>query len=181
MQPKLILLNGFAGSGKSTIARQYITDHPLALAVEGDELIVNMGQWLANEDEARALTYELIQTMVHTHLSAGHDVVLPYLVVDHTHVAAFQAIAKKCSADFYSFLLHNEKKTAIAKLLERGSWGEAGTDPLSEKDMPVIHQIYDQMEAQLEHQKDSIVIPQQGSSIDQTYETLLKHLESASK
>ena len=40
---KVILLNGFAGAGKTTLARKYIDSHPLSIVIEGDELIVNIG------------------------------------------------------------------------------------------------------------------------------------------
>jgi hypothetical protein len=79
---------------------------------------------------------------------------------------------------FYNFLLQSEKEVAIAKLLERGTWGESGTDLLSEKDTPVIHHLYDQMEAQLEHQQDNIVIAQRGNSVQQTYQTVLSCLQT---
>lgn len=53
-QPKFILLNGFAGAGKTTIAKRYLADHPLAFLIEGDELIVNLGHWLELEEKARS-------------------------------------------------------------------------------------------------------------------------------
>jgi len=80
--PKIILINGFAGSGKTTIARMYTDNHPLAMLIEGDELIVNIGGWLDNEPQARDLVFELSKKMLDTALSFGYDVVLPYLVVD---------------------------------------------------------------------------------------------------
>jgi predicted kinase len=177
IRPKLILLNGFAGSGKSTIAKKYIQDHPLALLIEGDELIVNLGNWLQQEPEARQIVFELTKGLVSTHLSGGHDVVLPYLVTDGTHIAAFQRIAQDTGADFYSFLLHNEKETAITNLLKRGTWGKAGTDPLGEKDMPTILDLYERMESQLEHQENVAVIDQNGHSAEETYAQVLEHLK----
>lgn len=168
-KPNFILLNGFAGAGKSTIARRYIANHPLALAIEGDELIVNLGNWLKQETEARELIYEMIKSLLAIHLSKGYDVVLPYLVTDNRHIEEFESIAAKCNAVFYNFLLSNDKEVAIQRLLRRGTWGEAGTDPLGEKDMPEINRLYDAMEQQLEHQDRVIVIDQAGLSIDDTY------------
>ena len=166
----LILLNGFAGSGKSTIARRYIDEHPLSLLIEGDELIVNMGQWLEHEPQARDLVYAHLQHIAATHLTAGYDVVLPYLVTDASHVKAFEQIAATHHANFFNFLLFNEKEQAIARLLERGTWGEAGLDPLSDKDMPEISRLYDAMEQQLESQKGIIIVNQAKFSVDESYE-----------
>lgn len=174
-KPKLILLNGFAGAGKSAIGKRYITDHPLALVIEGDELIVNLGNWLEREGEARELVYEMIKNLIVIHLSKGHDVVLPYLVTDSRHIKEFESMAADTNATFYNFLLFNEKEVAIKRLLERGTWGEAGTDPLSEKDMPEIERLYDVMEQQLEHQGAVIIIDQTGLSIDGTYAQIMRH------
>lgn len=174
--PRLILLNGFVGAGKSTIAKKFINDNPLALLIEGDELIVNIGDWLANEPEARNMVYELTKAMVRTHLATGHDVVLPYLVTEQAHVQAFEKLATECTASFYNFLLHNDKETAIANLFRRGTWGEAGQEPLSEKDLPIAHELYTRMEQALEHQSNSILIMQSGRDEQSTYDEIKKHL-----
>lgn len=176
-KPKLIILNGFAGSGKSTVARKYIAEHPLALLVEGDELIVNLGQWMQHEAEARDAIFGLTKVLIQTHLASGRDVVLPYLVTKHSHIHAFEEIAKQCSADYFNFLLFNEKDVAIARLMERGTWGEAGLDPLTEQDMPTVVNLYDRMEAQLEHQHNVVIIHQLGRDLEQTYTEIVKHLE----
>lgn len=150
-KPRLIVLNGFAGAGKSTISKRYIADHPLAFVIEGDELIVNLGHWLEHEAETREMVYEMTKAIAAAHLSKGHDVVLPYLVTDATHIKEFEAIAVAQGAQFYNILLANKKDIAIKRLIERGSWGEAGTDPLSDKDRPEINRLYDAMQQQLEY------------------------------
>jgi predicted kinase len=177
---KLIILNGFAGSGKSTIGKRYIADNPLALLIEGDELIVNMGQWLEHEPKARENVFELAKSLLSTHLSRGYDVIIPYLVTSASHIDAFRQIATECGASSFNFLLFNERDVAVARLLERGTWGEAGLDPLGEKDMPEIISLYDQMEAQLEAQKDVIIIRQQSRSIDDTYAAILESINTKS-
>lgn len=179
--PNFILLNGFAGAGKSTIARRYIAHHPLALVIEGDELIVNLGDWLEREPEARELVHEMIKSLLTIHLSKGHDVVLPYLVTDNRHIKEFESIAANTSATFYNFLLFNDKEVAIKRLLERGTWGEAGTDPLSEKDMPEIQRLYDAMEQQLEHQDHVLMVDQSGLSVDDTYDQIIGNMSTAKR
>lgn len=178
-KPLFIVLNGFAGAGKSTIGKRYIADHPLALLVEGDELIVNLGRWLEHEAEARALVYEMIKSLVKAHLSNGYDVVLPYLVTDAGHIKEFESIAADYGARFYNILLANEKDVAVNRLLDRGTWGEAGTDPLGEKDRPEIDRLYDQMKQQLEHQDRVTVIHQTNLSVDDTYARITEILADA--
>lgn len=173
-KPHFIVLNGFAGAGKSTIGQHYIAHHPLALVIEGDELIVNLGHWLEHEAEARDLVYEMIKGLVTTHLSKGHDVVLPYLVTDANHIKEFESIAADRGAQFYNIFLANRKDIAVKRLLERGTWGEAGTDPLSEKDKPEIYRLYDLMERQLEHQDNIIIIDQTSLSEKDTYARVME-------
>ncbi|QQG50921.1 MAG: AAA family ATPase [Candidatus Saccharibacteria bacterium] len=157
-KPKLILLNGFAGAGKTTVAKMYIADHPLAMVIEGDELIVNMGSWQANEDEARRLLFLLTKAMARTYLVEGRDVLLPYLVTSAGDVDEFEKIAKDIGAEFYEFILHNDRPTAIARLLERGTWGEAGQPPISDDELPVIEDLAARMERELEKRPGAIRI-----------------------
>jgi DNA transposition AAA+ family ATPase len=38
------MLGGFAGCGKTTIAKRYISENPLTLIIEGDEVITKLRQ-----------------------------------------------------------------------------------------------------------------------------------------
>ncbi len=47
--------------------------------------------------------------------------------------------------------------------------------------MPEIINLYDQMEVQLEAQKDAIKIAQKNRSIDDTYAAILEHINNQSR
>lgn len=173
---KVIVLNGFAGAGKTTIGKLYIDDHPLALLIEGDEIIVHLGQWLQYQDEARKIIFEITKSMLSTHLKNGHDVVLPYLITDAYHANEFEKIAKENHAEFYNFYLHNEKDAAIESLFKRGSWGEPGLEPLTEKDRPEAEKLYEDMERQLSQSSNHRTLRISGKTADETYLELTKHL-----
>lgn len=175
-KPKLILINGFAGAGKTTIAKMYIAEHPLAMVIEGDELIVNMGSWQANEDEARRLLFLLTKAMARTYLAEDHDVLLPYLVTNAGHVDEFEKIAKDLGADFYEFVLHCDRPTAIARLLERGTWGEAGQPPIGNDELPVIEDLAARMERELEKRPGAIRIDVKVGDPKSTYDEILHFL-----
>lgn len=172
-RPKCIVLNGFAGAGKTTIAQRYIEDHPMALAIEGDEMIIHMGQWTEYENDARKQVYELTKAMVATHLAAGYDVILPYLVMDARHMKAIEQIAKDSGAEFYEILLHNERDHAIERLMKRGTWGEAGLPPITANDRPQIEKDIAIMEAQLEKRPRFKTITVKEDAIDETYRQVL--------
>ena len=172
-RPKLILLHGFAGVGKSTIAKRYIDEHPLALDIEGDRLIVMLGQWLAHEAEARTIVFEHTKSLAATHLSLGKDVVITYLLTDAAHAEAFETLAKDHGADYVEVLLSVERDQAISRLLKRGTWGEEGLDPLTEKDLPAIEEVWGTMVAAIKKRPHSIVVQAHEGDIDRTYEEFL--------
>jgi len=175
---KLIVLNGFAASGKTTIAKKYIGEHSMALALEADAIVDNIGDWINHEEEVRRLTFELTKATLKTYLPSGHDVVLPYLVTDVEEVQEFESIAKSCNADYYEFVLLNERAEAIARLLERGRWGEATSPTLTENDLPKIDELMDKMESALVSRPNAVKILLAGHDPDTTYRQLLKLVES---
>jgi predicted kinase len=175
--PKLILINGAIGSGKTTITQRYIDEHPLALSVVGDEIMAMLGQWLKYEVDARQCVFELTKSMATTHLKGGHDVLLPYLLMDPTHATAFKAIADDHKAEFFEILLTVDMATSVERALQRGTWGEPGTDPITEKDIPIIEAKYTAMEKALESRPGTVKIEATEADVDGTYQQLLHVLE----
>src|ERR1700683_1655022 len=171
---KLILINGFSASGKTTIAKQYIAGHSLAMAIEADTLVDNIGDWTNHRDEARQLAFELTKTSVRAYLPSGHDVVLPYMVTDATEVEQFESIALDCNAAYYEIALYNERADAIARLLERGEWGMASSPPITKEDLPIIEKDFVDMQAALEKRPKATKILLKGNSPDATYRRLLQ-------
>ena len=176
---KLILLNGPAGIGKTTIAQRYIDEHPLALAINGDDIIVMLGQWLEHEDEARKMVYDFTCDMARTHLRSGHDVVLPYLVNNPAHATAFAQIAQECDATFIEVLLTADRAESVERMFRRGTWGERGTDPLTDKDKSIVEGLYDAVHDSIGNRPDTVIIQSVHGDIDGTYAEFLKHVTKA--
>lgn len=166
---KLVLLGGAAGVGKTTITQRYLNENPLTLGIEGDVIIAMMGQWIDYEDAARELLFELTKCMVATHLKAGRDVVLPYLVTDVSHVEAFEKIANESGARFIEVALMADKDEAIRRIFERGTWGEPGTPPLTKNDLPIVERLYDAMTAELKKRPGTTIIPAIRGDVETTY------------
>lgn len=176
-KPKVILLNGFAGSGKTTIARLYINDHPLTVVIEGDELIVNIGDWLNHEEQARELVFEFSKEMIKTALGLGHDVIVPYLVLNAEKVAELESLALECNAIFIELYLSTDKQHAIERLLKRGTWGEIGAPPITNDDLPIIQKMYSQMEDELPKRPQQIHIKVEEGSPMNTYHEVLSRID----
>lgn len=173
--PKLILLNGPVAVGKSTIAERYAKDHPLALALNGDDVIIMLGGWLEHERLARERLYELSKSMVNTHLAAGYSVIMPYLLLVPEQAEAFEKIAEANRARFYEIaLMTPTKQEAIDRAFERGTWGERGTDPLTPADKPIIEDIYDRMLAVMDERPRAIRITVKKGDPEGTYHQLMQ-------
>ena len=123
-RPNVIVVNGFAAAGKSTIAKKYIAEHSMSFALEADGLVDNIGDWANHREEVRTITFEITKVMLKTYLAYGHDVILPYLVTNAAEVDEFESIAQSSGANYYEFVLYNERAAAIARLLKRGKWGK---------------------------------------------------------
>ena len=170
---KLILLYGFAGSGKSTLATKYCEDHPLAISIEGDDIISMIGQWRSYEKEARELVYEDTCSIAKVHLKASRDVVIPYLLTDPASADEFNEIAKLSNSSFFEVYIKLPKEDAIEQLLERGCWGEKGSPTLTDDDLPEIESLWTQMERAMDH-RSPFVVKRETGNIDSTYRQLLK-------
>lgn len=169
MTKKLILLNGPAGVGKSTITELFLQENPLSIGVEGDSIIAMMGCWREYEDDARELVFQHTLHMANTQLKAGHDVVLPYLLVEPAHAEAFANVAQNNNAVFVEIVLYSERADAVTRLLERGVWGEKGSPKLTEEDKPEIEALYEKMELALQSRPDTRYIHVKKGDIQGTY------------
>jgi adenylylsulfate kinase-like enzyme len=176
---KVILLNGFAGSGKTTISKMYIDNHPLSMVIEGDELIVNIGDWLNREDQARDLVFNITKEILKVAIKSGSDVILPYLVTNAEQINELEQIAMSEGSQFYEFCLITDKDSAIQRLMHRGTWGEAGSPPITQEDIPFITHLYDLMESNLYNRPKQVYIEVADGRPDETYQRLVQHLEHA--
>lgn len=170
-RPKLIRLGGFAGCGKSTLAERYISDHPLALYIEGDEIITKLGQWRTHQGEAVEFKLALTSGMAAIHLRTGYDVIVPYLPAGN-YDATYENVAKEADAEFIEIFIETGKEEAIKRLLVRGVWGEAGLPPITDKDLPRIDRLYDEMMDAVAQRPTTIVIKSTEGDIEGTYTAL---------
>ena len=98
--PLLIHLNGPAGVGKSTLARQYAQEHPGSLNLEADTVVSLIGGWERDFFASLAPARNLAVAMATAHLRAGHDVVLPQLVTDVDEVKQFEEASRAADAAY---------------------------------------------------------------------------------
>ncbi|MEU0881315.1 AAA family ATPase [Lentzea sp. NPDC005914] len=117
--PRLIHLNGPTGVGKSTLAARYAGAHPGTLNLDADEIVRMIGGWREDFSATVALVRPLAITMAAHHLSTGHDVVMPQLVMRHDQRDRFAAAATSAGADYLEFVLLAPAEVAVSRFQQR--------------------------------------------------------------
>ena len=77
MKPKLILLNGTPGLGKTTLAQRYIAEHPLAMCLDIDFVWFMLGQWQAMRPESDRLKSQTDSTTAREQIQKARLTTVP--------------------------------------------------------------------------------------------------------
>lgn len=167
---RLILLNGPSACGKSTLARRYVDDHPLALDLDIDELRTLLGNWRDHRPDAGTLIREIAIAAARVHLASGHDVVVPQLVVQPVFIDKLAALAHEAGATFHEIVLIDSKPNMLRRFAMRG------THPYGDTTEQELLALYDRLMALLPTRPNARVIPVENGEPDRTYHAVLRAL-----
>ncbi|WP_426565138.1 AAA family ATPase [Angustibacter sp. McL0619] len=118
--PLLLVLNGPPAVGKSTLARRYVADHPLALDLDVDLLRGLLGRWQDDPGDAGLRARALALAMAAEHLGAGYDVVVPQLVARPPFLDQLEGVAAQAGAQFVEVVLSGDRDGLVQRFSERG-------------------------------------------------------------
>lgn len=111
--PRLILLNGPPGCGKSTIARMYADEHPLALNLDVDRVRDLIGGWRDDPTRGGLLARGIALAAAREHLAHGHDVVVPQFLGRVEFVDALDRLAAEVSVEFHELAAMYDRLLAV--------------------------------------------------------------------
>jgi predicted kinase len=119
--PRLIVLNGPPGVGKSTQARRYLDEHPFALIAELDAARRSLGRWKDDPNAATQLARALTLAAAECHLASGYDVVMPQYLGNPAFHADAERVASERGARFFEFVLMDDRDTVIERFRKRNA------------------------------------------------------------
>jgi len=120
MKPKLIILNGALGVGKSTLAQRYAEEYPLTLSLDIDEVRRWISHFREEKEKSGPLAKKIAGEMARVHLKSGYDVIVSQIFCQQEPLQEFENIAQESGADFHEFLLSISKEDALKRFIKRG-------------------------------------------------------------
>ena len=183
MKPKLIILNGPLGIGKSTLAKLYAEEHPLTLFLDIDDIWAMLSHWREEKDISAPLSKQMALEMARINLSAGYDVIIPQIIQTHEIADSFIKLANDCGAVFYEILLNVDKDEAIRRFILRGKadGNESGFRPGGTIDSggreKKLAEMYDNMIEVARTKPQIIKIEPELGKIEETYEKIITKLK----
>lgn len=179
MKPKLILLNGPPGIGKSTLSARYANEHTPALNIDVDRLRDSVGKWQENQDVSMVQKYKFAYAMAEIHLYDGYDVVVADTIEALEVCNRFEAIAEKCGAILREVVLIAPIDEAIERCKTRArsmgystGFRPGGTLESGGKE-EMLKRIYAEMIEAVNGRPNTVKILSTEGSIEETYQLLL--------
>lgn len=177
--PVLVLLNGPAGIGKSTLARRYVEDHPLSLNLDVDRVRDLLGRWADDPERAGLQARALALAMARTHLSVGGDVIVPQLVARLPFVLALEQAAAETGASFAEVVLMDTRPNAARRFAERGRTSarpehrDARDQAERSGGAAAVEALYDRLVAMVADRPGARIVTSTEGDPDRTYRQLL--------
>jgi predicted kinase len=170
--PRLILLNGAPGTGKSTLAARYAAEHPLTLVLDVDVVRSMLGSWSDAPTEAGLLARHLALAMAQVQLELGRDVVVPQFLGRLDFVRRLDALCREVGAGFVEVALRCPVDDAVRRFQRRAG------DPQFRQhaDAAELRRMHARLAEVVAARAGTVEIDSVDGDVDGTYSALLSAL-----
>lgn len=182
MSARLIVLNGPPAAGKSTIARCYLDEHPMALDLDLDRWRRYLGGWRDDPLGAHQLVRDLALPAAAAHLRAGFDVVVPQYFGRVDRLQRFTSLAAETGATVHEFVLFGTRDEMVARFAART---RAAADPThldaaelldAAGGVRQLEAMYDRLLLVIAARPHAQLVPAPEGEVDATYRDVLSRL-----
>lgn len=133
MEPKIVLLNGPAGVGKTTVGRALAATSSNGVCIHGD----NLKHFIVTrqlDQVATGLAYKNAATLARNFAEGGYELIVVEFVFEHPHhVARFCAELEDDSLPIHLFTLWAPLDTVVARERARSEIPDSGRSPLGQQ------------------------------------------------
>jgi predicted kinase len=180
--PRLILLNGPPGCGKSTLAQMYVDEHPLALNLDIDRIRSLIGRWRDDPQVGGNLARAVAIAAARTHLTSGHDVVVPQFMSRPEFIERIEHLAGEVGAEFNEIVLLDSKENMLRRFADRS---RAAADPAHTEAQAMVDRIggdgelsamYDRLLTIVASRPSARVVPTENGQVGQAYRDFISSL-----
>lgn len=183
--PRLVLINGAPGNGKSTLGGRYVREHPLALALDIDVVRSMLEGWLDQPTEAGLLARRLALAMARVQLLTGRDAVVPQFLGRLDFVLELEQLCVDVGAQLVEVALLSDAQDAARRFLRRSavpvSEGHRDASVLLERlgGEDALLQMYGQLLDVVAERPTTRTISTVDGDIEQAYRALVVHIDGA--
>ncbi len=177
---RLILINGAPATGKSTLARRYVEDHPPALDLDIDLVRRLLGGWRSDLEGAGLRARAIALAAARVHLSAGHDVVVPQLIARADFIERLASVAEETGADFREVYLRDGVDSVLRRFAARTAAAEDPTHVEAHETLSggeaALRAMHAKIEALIPRRPGAITVASAPGDPERTYADLLARL-----